>query len=279
MPGYYLHADNARQALEALAQGQTQVRLSMDLNRSFGEYRLSDEGLILDERSRLSADRLREIARKTRTIFLFDAGELEPLEDRTSGYYKLVPTDGAPLLEISGVKMHISKGIDPFESASAMAAQAVRRGDRVLDCCSGLGYAAIAARRLGAREVLTVELSPLVMALRARNPWSQELDAEGIVQMQGSSFELIGTLPDASFDALVHDPPRFSLAGELYGEAFYREIFRVLRRGGRLFHYTGNPHRVKKGSSFVDGVVRRLKAAGFKKVDKVEKLMGVSAQK
>jgi len=279
MPGYYLHADNARQALEALAQGQTQVRLSMDLNRSFGEYRLSDEGLILDERSRLSADRLREIARKTRTIFLFDAGELEPLEDRTSGYYKLVPTDGAPLLEISGVKMHISKGIDPFESASAMAAQAVRKGDRVLDCCGGLGYAAIAARRLGAKEVLTIELSPLVMALRARNPWSQELDAEGIVQMQGSSFELIGTLPDASFDALVHDPPRFSLAGELYGEAFYREIFRVLRRGGRLFHYTGNPHRVKKGSSFVDGVVRRLKAAGFKKVDKVEKLMGVSAQK
>jgi predicted methyltransferase len=53
----------------------------------------------------------------------------------------------------------------------------------------------------------------------------------------------------------------------------------VLRRDGRLFHYTGNPHVVKKGSSFVDGVIRRLKAAGFKHVEKVEHLMGVSAQK
>lgn len=77
-----------------------------------------------------------------------------------------------------------------------------------------------------------------------------------------------------SFDAVVHDPPRFSLAGELYSE-----IYRVLRHGGRLFHYTGNPHVIKTGSSFVDGVIRRLKAAGFKNVKKVEHLMGVSAQK
>jgi predicted methyltransferase len=99
------------------------------------------------------------------------------------------------------------------------------------------------------------------------------------VQRQGSSYELINTLPATSFDSVIHDPPRFSLAGELYSEEFYREIFRVLRRDGRLFHYTGNPHVVKKGSSFVDGVIHRLKAAGFKNVRKVEHLMGVSAQK
>lgn len=183
------------------------------------------------------------------------------------------------MLEISGVKMHISKGTDPFVSASEMAQQAVRKGDKVLDCCSGLGYAAIAAHRLGASEVLSIELSPEVMGLRAQNPWSNDLSNEGIIQRQGSSFELIGTMPASSFDAVIHDPPRFSLAGELYSEAFYQQIFRVLRRDGRLFHYTGNPHVVKKGSSFVDGVVRRLKAAGFKHVEKVEHLMGVSAQK
>jgi hypothetical protein len=86
-------------------------------------------------------------------------------------------------------------------------------------------------------------------------------------------------MPAASFDSVIHDPPRFSLAGELYSEEFYREIFRVLRRDGRLFHYTGNPHVVKKGSSFVDGVIHRLKAAGFRHVQKVGHLMGVSAQK
>jgi len=279
MPDYYLHTINARQALEAIAKRQPSVRLSADLNLSEREFALSDQCLVLDEDNRLSIAELKKIIKKTQRIYLCRDGELIPLEDRSAGYYKLVPTTGAPLLEISGVKMHISKGTDPFVSASEMAQQAVRKGDNVLDCCSGLGYSAIAAHRLGASEVLSVELSREVMGLRVQNPWSSDLAQEGIVQRQGNIFELIGTLPATSFDSVIHDPPRFSLAGELYSEAFYREVFRVLRRDGRLFHYTGNPHVIKKGSSFVDGVIRRLKAAGFKRVEKVEHLMGVSAQK
>ena len=279
MPDYYLHTINARQALDAIAKGLSCVRLSADLNLSERDFSLSDKGLLLDEDNRLSIDELKRIVKKKQRIYLCRDGDIVPLEDRSSGYYKLVPTDGAPLLEISGIKMHISKGTDPFVSASEMAQQAVRKGDKVLDCCSGLGYAAIAAHRLGASEVLSIELSQEVMGLRAQNPWSNDLGQEGIVQRQGSSFELIATMPATSFDSVIHDPPRFSLAGELYSEEFYREIFRVLRRDGRLFHYTGNPHVIKKGSSFVDGVIRRLKAAGFRHVEKVEHLMGVSAKK
>jgi len=279
MPSYYLHATNAQQALDAITKGLSSVRLSVDLNLSEQDFALTEQGLVLDDGNQLSTAELKKIVKKTQRIYLCCDGDMEPLEDRSSGYYKLAPTAGAPLLEISGVKMHISKGTDPFTSASEMAQQAVRKGDRVLDCCSGLGYAAIAAHRLGASEVLSIELSPQVMGLRAQNPWSKDLGKEGIVQRQGSSYELIRTMAAASFDAVIHDPPRFSLAGELYSEEFYQEIFRVLRSGGRLFHYTGNPHVIKTGSSFVDGVIRRLKAAGFKKVEKVEHLMGVSAQK
>jgi hypothetical protein len=279
MPSYYLHTENARQALEAIANGLSCVRLSTDLNLSERDFSLSGQSLVLDADNRLSIDALKSIVKKTQRIFLCRDGAMHPLEDRSAGYYKLVPTAGAPLLEISGVKMHISKETDPFASASAMAQQAVRKGDKVLDCCSGLGYAAIAAHRLGASEVLSIELSREVMGLRSQNPWSNDLGQAGIVQRQGSSYALIGTMPAASFDSVIHDPPRFSLAGELYSEEFYREIFRVLRRDGRLFHYTGNPHVVKKGSSFVDGVIHRLKAAGFRHVQKVGHLMGVSAQK
>lgn len=279
MPNYYLHTDNAKQALDAIASGLSSVRLSTDLNLSEQDFALSDQCLVLNADNQLSIDTLKSIVKKTQRIYLCRDGAMTPLEDRSTGYYKLVPTAGAPLLEISGVKMHISKGTDPFTSASEMAQQAVRKGDKVLDCCSGLGYAAIAAHRLGASEVLSIELSPAVMGLRALNPWSNDLKQAGIVQRQGSSYELISTLPAASFDSVIHDPPRFSLAGELYSEEFYREIFRVLRRDGRLFHYTGNPHVVKKGSSFVDGVIHRLKAAGFRHTHKVEHLMGISAQK
>jgi len=279
MLGYYLHTTNAKQALEAIDKGLSCVRLSTDLNISEREFTISEQGLALDDDNQLSIAELKKIVKKTQRIYLCHDGGRVPLEDRSSGYYKLVPTSGAPLLEISGVKMHISKGTDPFTSASEMAQQAVRKGDKVLDCCSGLGYAAIAAHRIGASEVLTIELSREVIGLRAQNPWSNDLGNEGVVQRQGSSFDLIKTMSATSFDSVIHDPPRFSLAGELYSEEFYREIFRVLRRDGRLFHYTGNPHVVKKGSSFVDGVIRRLKAAGFKTVVKVEHLMGVSAQK
>ena len=279
MPDYYLHTSNAQQALEAITKGLSSVRLSVDLNLSEQDFALSNQELVLDDDNRLTIDELKKIVKKTQRIYLCSDGDMVPLEDRSRGYYKLVPTAGAPLLEISGVKMHISKGTDPFASASEMAQQAVRKGDKVLDCCSGLGYAAIAAHRLGASEVLSIELSREVMGLRAQNPWSKDLGNTGIVQRQGSSFELIVTMPSISFDSVIHDPPRFSLAGELYSEEFYREIFRVLRRDGRLFHYTGNPHIIKKGSSFVDGVIRRLKAAGFKNVEKVDHLMGVSAQK
>jgi hypothetical protein len=279
MPNYYFHTDNAKQALDAIANRLSSVRLSTDLNLSEQDFALNDQSLVLDADNQLSINTLKSIVKKTQRIYLCRDGAMTPLEDRSTGYYKLVPTAGAPLLEISGVKMHISKGTDPFTSASEMAQQAVRKGDKVLDCCSGLGYAAIAAHRLGASEVLSIELSPAVMGLRALNPWSNDLKQAGIMQRQGSSYELISTLPTASFDSVIHDPPRFSLAGELYSEKFYREIFRVLRRDGRLFHYTGNPHVVKKGSSFVDGVIHRLKAAGFKNVQKVEHLMGVSAQK
>jgi hypothetical protein len=279
MPSYYLHADNAALALKALAQGQSSVRLSTDLNLSEQDYPLAEQQLRLDPEQHLGVEELKRMAKKRQKIFLLRDGELAVLEDRSHGYYKLVPTDGAPLLEISGVKMHIAKGTDPFVSASAMAQQAVQAGDRVLDCCSGLGYAAIAAHRLGAREVLSVELSPEVMALRALNPWSQDLNRTGIQQRQGDSFQLIKAQPSAAFDAVIHDPPRFSLAGELYSEAFYAELYRVLRRGGRLFHYTGNPHQITKGSGFVDGVIRRLRKVGFRKIEKVEQLMGVSAQR
>jgi hypothetical protein len=160
-----------------------------------------------------------------------------------------------------------------------MAAQVVKKGARVLDTCSGLGYAASAALNLGAREVISVEKSATVMALRQKNPWSQRIFGPNIHLVHADIDDYIRELASESFDSVIHDPPRFSLAGELYGERFYREIHRVLKRHGRLFHYTGNPQLLKRGSGFMDHAAQRLKAAGFTKVIKVAELMGVTASK
>jgi predicted methyltransferase len=64
-------------------------------------------------------------------------------------------------------------------------------------------------------------------------------------------------------DAVLHDPPRFGIAGELYSQAFYDQLARVLRRKGRLFHYTGAPNRLTTGRDVPAEVARRLQRAGF----------------
>jgi len=61
----------------------------------------------------------------------------------------------------------------------------------------------------------------------------------------------------------LHDPPRFGLAGELYSQAFYDHLARVLRPGGRLFHYTGAPNRLTSNRDVPNEVSKRLRLAGF----------------
>lgn len=276
---YFFHAAIATQILDAMARGDDSIDISIDLNLSRSTFALCGAALVLDAENRLSTEQLQQIAGKKHRIFCLENGVLQVLEVRGEGYYKLVPTDQAPLLEISGVKMHISKGINPFESAAQMAAQVVKKGDRVLDTCGGLGYAASAALNLGAREVISVEKSATVMALRQKNPWSQRIFGKNIQLVHADINEYIRKIAAESFDSVIHDPPRFSLAGELYGELFYREICRVLKRRGRLFHYSGNPQLLKRGAGFMDHAAQRLRDAGFSKVLKVPELMGITACK
>ena len=64
---------------------------------------------------------------------------------------------------------------------------------------------------------------------------------------------------------------------DLYGLAFYRELYRVLRKpSGCLFHYIGNPASKESGRLY-KGIVSRLKEAGFRKVDMAEEAFGLVA--
>ena len=65
------------------------------------------------------------------------------------------------------------------------------------------------------------------------------------------------------FDAALHDPPRFGIAGELYSQRFYDELSRVLKRNARLFHYVGTPNKLTSGRDVPREVATRLRHAGF----------------
>jgi predicted methyltransferase len=75
--------------------------------------------------------------------------------------------------------------------------------------------------------------------------------------------EQIASMPSESVDAVLHDPPRFGIAGELYSQVFCHSLARVVKRKGRLFHYTGTPNKLTSGRDVPNEVAKRLQRAGF----------------
>jgi uncharacterized protein len=273
-----------RPLLEARGGGAPAAELSLDLGRTATTVTLSHQGVVLRPGTLRWAD-VERIARSDTACFAIEgdaatnALTVEPIKafsDELGRLYTLYPTERAPTMLISGIPMHRIKGIDPIADTDRKVAALKPVGGRVLDTATGLGYTAIALARAGA-DVTTIELDPLVLDLARRNPWSAELfDHPRIEQRIGDAGEIVAALPASAFNAVLHDPPMLSLAGELYGGAFYRELLRLLRPGGRLFHYVGNPSS-PSGSRTTHGVVRRLSAAGFERVRPRPEAFGVDA--
>lgn len=276
---YYLSSATVDQILNAIDRKEPQVDISVDLNLSTETFALKAGSIMFDEQNSLDLDRLKFISKKPNKVFQLHKNSLSAVEYWDNGYYKLVPTSGAPTVEIDGVKMHRSKDIDPFIDARQKVQEVVKAGDNVLDTCGGLGYTAIWSLRLGAGNILSVEFSDTMLKIRQDNPWSREMNSAKIKIARGDAGDVIESLEAGSFDSILHDPPRLTLAGHLYGEKFYSELFRVLKNGGRLFHYTGNPHQARHGNSFLLNAAKRLKSAGFKKVIPKEPILGIVAIK
>jgi predicted methyltransferase len=180
-----------------------------------------------------------------------------------------VPTEwGAPTFEIDGIKMLPTAKESPFDDARRKVALVEPRGKVLLDTCGGLGYFAACCLEAGVARIHSFEKNPDVLWLRTLNPWSPDPDAPasgGRLQLARADVtQAIEQIADASVDALLHDPPRFGIAGELYSQAFYDHLARVCRRGGRLFHYTGSPNKLTSDRDVPREVAKRLEKAGFK---------------
>ena len=200
---------------------------------------------------------------KERTIYGWNGSDFEPLSRFSGSLIKLVPTDwGPPTFEIDGIKMLPTAKVSPFEDAQRKVALIEPRGKRVLDCCGGLGYFAHWCLTGQAARVQSYEKNDSVLWLRSINPWSPHGDVR-LQLLHADVAQEIHALPAQSFDAILHDPPRFGIAGELYAQTFYDQLARVITRGGLLFHYTGTPNKLTSGRDVPREVQRRLAKAGF----------------
>ena len=202
---------------------------------------------------------------KERTIYYWDpqAAGFLPVQRFSASLIKLVPTDwGPPTFEIDGIKMLPTAQVSPYADAQRKVGLIEPRDKRILDTCGGLGYFAAWAIEGQADQILSFEKNPDVIWLRGLNPWSPQPGP--VLQLKrGDIVEQIRTLSNDSVDAILHDPPRFGIAGELYSLDFYQQLARVLKSGGRLFHYTGTPNKLTSGRDLPNEVGKRLGVAGF----------------
>lgn len=267
--------------LIAHKSGQSRAETSLDLGRSQAPVALGEAGVTLPNGEILEWAAVAEIAEDENSCFLLESSGPRKIQHFSEGFnrlYTLYPTPGPPTMLISGIPMHRIKETDPGRDTQAKMRAAGRLTGPVLDTATGLGYTAIAAARM-AERVVTIELDPAAQEICRQNPWSQELfTLANLEQRIGDSEEVVEGLEAGSFAHVVHDPPMFSLAGHLYGLAFYQQLWRILRPRGTLFHYIGNPES-KSGRTVTAGVLRRLEEAGFAQIRRAPQAFGVTARK
>jgi hypothetical protein len=200
---------------------------------------------------------------KERTVYWWDGAAFAPLARYAGALIKLVPTEwGPPTFEIDGIKMLPTAHVSPLEDARRKVSLVEPAGRSVLDTCGGLGYFAACCLEGGAARIHSFEKNADVLWLRSLNPWSPGSDPR-LELTEADVSVAITALPAASFEALLHDPPRIGIAGELYSQAFYDELARVAKPRARLFHYTGTPNRLTSGRDVPGEVLQRLQRAGF----------------
>jgi len=267
--------------LEQRAAGERRIEISPDLGLTTVEADIQPAGVRFQGGESLSWGSVEEINASENNCFVIGEGEPSKIaifSERTNRLYSLMPTGRAPTMLISGIPMHRIKGTDPHRDTLEKIGTVKPVVGQVLDTATGLGYTAIEAAKT-ADHVITVELDPAALEVARLNPWSRALfDNPKITQLVGDSYDVIVGFEDGRFARVIHDPPAFKLAGYLYSGEFYTELYRVLARGGRLFHYIGNPES-RTGRNVTRSVIRRLRENGFTRIARRPRAFGVVALK
>jgi predicted methyltransferase len=271
----------AEQLLRAQETGQSPAIVSPDLGLTAQKVTLSSHGAHFSDEQIVTWEDVATIAQSKRTCFVLERQAIRKAQvfsETTHLFYSLMPTHAAPTMLVSGIPMHRVKGIDPYQDTLLKIKSIAPLRGHVLDTATGLGYTAIEAAK-SAERVTSVELDPAALEIARLNPWSQALfENPRITQLVGDSFDVIQELESGAFARIVHDPPTLSLAGALYSGDFYRQLFRVLARGGRAFHYIGDLDS-KLGQSVSRGAIRRLREVGFSRVVHRPEAFGLVAYK
>jgi uncharacterized protein len=259
----------AKRLQKAKKEGLKSVNISLDLGITEDIVKINDKGYFFSDGQVLEEVHLKKVDKDDTSCFLIRDNSILKMKlfsEKTDRLYKLVPTKDAPTIEISGIRMHATKQMTPMQDTRKKLESIGPVFGNVLDTCMGLGYTAIEASKT-ADIVFTCEKDENVLEMAKHNPYSKDLfNNKKISIIKTNSFEEIKVFKSAMFDFVIHDPPRLSLASYLYSAEFYKQVIRVLKKGGKLYHYTGNPGSKKRNVKLPANVMKKLKHVGFKDV-------------
>ncbi len=178
--------------------------------------------------------------------------------------------DWPPTLWINGSMMHTVSVFKPTEEVEIKAKAIGAINGKVLDTCFGLGYTSIELAKRGASAVRTFEISKSVIEIAHANPWSKKAFDNAKIKLENADiYNAVKTLNDNDFDLVMHDPPNIKLEGNLYSLAFYKELYRIMKNDGKLYHFVGSGRiPIEYKVNYIRGVEKRLLEAGFRKVEK-----------
>ncbi|MEM2986847.1 MAG: RsmD family RNA methyltransferase [Nitrososphaerota archaeon] len=269
----------AKELLDFFEEKKREALISLDLGLSKTLVYLNEKGVII-KNNFIEWNLINKILRRERDIYIVENNNLFPVNIYDKHFYKLVlvKKDTAPTLEIDGIHMHRIKDVTPLEDVrQKIDALNISKCSLVLDTCMGLGYTAIECLKRGACKIVCVEIDPNVINLAMINPWSKMLENDKIEIILGDVYKIIQEF-DEQFDYIIHDPPRFSLAGNLYSLEFYEFAFDALKPNGKMFHYVGYPGMKYRGKKIIKGVKERLRKAGFECFE-ISKIASIIAKK
>ncbi|MBU0757059.1 MAG: hypothetical protein KKF44_03260 [Nanoarchaeota archaeon] len=270
----------AKTLLQAKVARLPEIEISLDLGKTLTKVQIKLDKFIFSDGQTLDDKKIKKVIKKDNSCFFIvnnDIQKVQLFSEETNNYYKLFPTKSWPTIEISGIRMHCVKEIGPEDDTKRKIGFISPCIGEVLDTCTGLGYTAIMASKT-ADMVHTFEIDEAVIELEKINPWSSELfDNPKIHRHHGDSFAEIKKLESNFFDRIIHDPPRLALATVLYSQKFYNELYRVMKQGGLLYHYTGTPGAKTRNVNLPKNVMKRLGIAGFSSLKEV--FNGLSGEK
>jgi hypothetical protein len=248
----WLRPSDVRTAEQAMQNGQHTVTISLDLGITQQELQVEAHHIVLGK-SKLS---LPKVKKEEKVCFYYEK-EFKRLRfagEQTGMIYELVETAGRPMLKVSATPFHKWDFIKRIELEKPKGV--------MLDAGTGLGYTAMAAAK-SATHVVTIEADPHVLQMQKLNPWSQGLDRENITRVHGDVVAYVRQARDASFDNVILDAGTPRSSGDFFSLENYRQMRRILKVGGKLYHYIPE-HGVKKGRDFPAEVIARIKRAGFR---------------